>query len=205
MRDISWYDFIMAEERLKRKFFSQPTIKVAKGLLGKYLVRRVGKKQLVGKIVETEAYIGPNDKASHASFGKTERCKLMYGLPGIAYVYLIYGMYWMLNIVTEEKGKPCAILIRAVQPQLEIKKLDIEELKKLGAGPGKLCRWLKINKSFNGEDLTKSKRLLVIDSGERIKERQIIKKTRVGVNYAGEWAKKPWRFYIKNNPFVSKK
>jgi len=199
----------MAKKRLKRKFFNQPTLRVAKYLLGKYLVRKIGKNRLVGKILETEAYIGPNDRASHASFGKTERCKPMYDLPGIAYVYFIYGMYWMLNIVTEKKGRPCAVLIRAIEPlknqndKSKIKKL--KEFKKLGSGPGKLCRWMKIDGRFNGKDLTKSKNLFIVDSNEKIKERQIVSTTRIGVDYAGQWAKKPWRFYIKDNPFVSKK
>lgn len=218
----------MAKKRLKRKFFNQPTLKVAKYLLGKYLVRKIGKNRLVGKILETEAYIGPNDRASHASFGKTERCKPMYDLPGIAYVYFIYGMYWMLNIVTEKKGRPCAVLIRAIEPlknqkskrripsEYKNQKVDffemdkskikkLKEFKKLGSGPGKLCRWMKIDGRFNGKDLTKSKNLFIVDSNEKIKERQIVSTTRIGVDYAGQWAKKPWRFYIKDNPFVSKK
>lgn len=190
---------------MERSFFNQPTLRVAKQLLGKYLVRQIDRKKLVGRIVETEAYIGPNDKASHASFGKTKRCWPMYEQAGIAYVYLIYGMYWMLNIVTERKGKPCAVLIRAVEP-FQINRIqNLNKLRKLGAGPGRLCRWMKIDESFNGEDLTKSKRLFIVDKGEKVIKNQIVSATRIGVDYAGQWAKKPWRFYLKDNLFVSKK
>lgn len=192
--------------RLNRDFFNQPTIKVSKRLLGKFLVRQIGKKKLVGKIVETEAYIGPDDKASHASFGKTKRCKPMYDKAGIAYVYFIYGMYWMLNIVTEEEGKPCAVLIRAIEPKgIEHRTKNIGELKKLGSGPGKLCRWMEIDGNFNGEDLVTSKRLWIEDSGVKIKSTQIVAAKRIGVDYAGKWKDMPWRFCLKDNPFVSRR
>ncbi|MFZ5366103.1 MAG: DNA-3-methyladenine glycosylase [Patescibacteria group bacterium] len=195
--------------RLKRDFFAKETIWVAKNLLGKYLVRRLrGKKQLVGKIVETEAYIGPDDKASHAAFRKTKRCAPMYDKPGTAYVYFIYGMYWMLNIVTEEKGKPCAVLVRAIEP-IENEKIkmknDILKFKKLGSGPGLLCKWLAIDGSFNGEDLVKSQRLWLEEKGDRVRPCQIVATKRIGVEYAGPWKDKPWRFYLKKNPYVSRK
>ncbi len=200
--------------RLTRDFFSKPTLEVSKNLLGKLLVRQIGKRKLIGKIVETEAYIGPEDKASHAAFGKTKRCAPMYKEAGIAYVYFIYGMYWMLNVVTEEKGKPCAVLIRAVEPiepiGKEYKDLTLAELRKLGSGPGKLTRWLQIDGSFNGEDLTRSQRLWFEasadrDAADRDGPCQIVKAKRIGVDYAGEWKDKEWRFYLKHNPFVSKK
>lgn len=188
----------MRRKRLKRKFYIRPTLTVAKELLGKYLVRKIGKKKLVGKIIETEAYIGPEDRASHAYGGKiTERCKTEYLIGGHIYIYLCYGMYWQLNITTAREGEPECVLIRALEP--------INEKEKIASGPGKLCNWLKLNKSFDGEDLTKSKRIWVEDWGERIKKQQIVATTRVGIEYAGQWAKKPWRFYIKDNPFVSKK
>ncbi|MEW6171365.1 MAG: DNA-3-methyladenine glycosylase [Candidatus Omnitrophota bacterium] len=193
--------------RLQRDFFERKTIWVAKNLLGKYLVRRLkGKRQLVGKIVETEAYIGPNDKASHAAFGKTKRCAPMYDKPGTAYVYFIYGMYWMLNIVTEEKGKPCAVLIRSLEPQEKIlRNLDIKKLRDLGGGPGKLCHWMEIDGRFNGEDLVRSQRLWIEDRGVKIKPSEITSAKRIGVDYAGPWKDKPWRFYLKGNPFVSRR
>lgn len=196
--------FLQIKMRLSQDFFKKETIWVAKNLLGKYLVREFPNgTRLSGKIVETEAYIGPDDKASHASFGKTKRCWPMYEEAGTAYVYFIYGMYWMLNIVTEEKGKPCAILIRAVEPREN--KNDILKFRKLGSGPGLLCKWLKIDDSFNGEDLVKSKRLWIEDRGDRVRPSQIVATKRIGVEYAGVWKDKKWRFYIKDNLYVSRK
>jgi DNA-3-methyladenine glycosylase len=192
--------------RLKRSFFIRGTLTVAKDLLGKYLVRKIGRKKLVGKIVETEAYIGPEDRASHAYQGKvTPRNKTEYLTGGHVYIYLCYGMYWHLNITTSLAGKPECVLIRALEP------IDQKvKTKKISSGPGKLCNWLKLNKSFDGEDLTKSKRIWVATSpkgregpGEKLKRQQIVAAKRIGIDYAGSWAKKPWRFYIKGNPFVS--
>ncbi len=207
---------------LKREFFNRPTLKVAQELLGKYLVRRIiygssGKsgrqksKIMRGKIVETEAYIGPWDKASHAFGGKvTARNKIEYRGGGYCYIYLVYGMYWQLNITTEKEGKPECVLIRALEPvagnqNSGSKNFFNKDNKYLTNGPGKLCCWLKLDKSFYGEDLTKSKRLWVEDRGEKIKKSQIVKTKRIGIDYAEEWKDKPWRFYISNNPFVSKR
>ncbi len=179
-------------KKLSRKFYTRPTLKVAKELLGKYLVRKLGSRKLVGKIVETEAYIGPEDRASHSFGGKvTERCKTEYLEGGHIYIYLCYGMYWQLNITTSLAGKPECVLIRALEHPL-------------ATGPGKLCNYLKLNKSFDGEDLTKSKRIWIENRGERVKRQQVIATKRIGIDYAGLWAKKPWRFYLKNNSFVSK-
>ncbi len=195
-------------KRLPRKFYTQSTLKIAKQMLGKYLVRKIGSKKLIGKIVETEAYIGPEDKASHAYQGKiTERNKAEYLIGGHIYIYLVYGMYWQLNISTGNEGQPECVLIRALEPV--IKNLNIEskedmlKIKNLANGPGKLCRWLKLDKSFYGEDLVKSKRIW-LEEGEKIKPSQIIASKRIGIDYAEEWASVPWRFYIKNNPFVSR-
>ena len=202
-------------KRLSRNFYTQPTLKVAKEMLGKYLVRKIGKKKLVGKIVETEAYIGPEDKASHAyDYKATKRNKAEYLVGGHIYIYLVYGMYWQLNISTADEGQPECVLIRALEPVLvknpksEIrnpKQIQNSKFKIQNAtnGPGKLCKWLKLNKSFYGEDLTKSKRIWLED-GEKIKPNRIIASKRIGIDYAQEWAKKPWRFYIKDNPFISK-
>ena len=185
--------------RLKRSFYTRPTLVVAKDLLGKYIVRKIGTKKLVGKIVETEAYIGPKDKASHSYNWKiTDRNKAEYLKGGFIYIYLVYGMYWQFNITTSLKGKPECVLIRAIEPLEKIKP-------HLTNGPGKLCRWLKLDKSFYGEDLTKSKRIWLEDRGEKILKKEIVTTERIGIDYAQEWAKKPWRFYIKDNPFVSKK
>jgi DNA-3-methyladenine glycosylase len=192
------------KKKLKRDFFVQPTLKVAKELLGKYLVRKIGKKILVGKIVETEAYIGPEDKASHSFGGKiTKRNKAEYLVGGHAYIYLVYGMYWQLNITTFKAKMPECVLIRALEPLISNK--NLKEIKEIAKGPGKLCQWLKLDKSFYGEDLTRSKRLWLEDRQELIKENQIVAKPRIGIDYAGSyWSKKPWRFFIKDNHFVSK-
>lgn len=204
-------------KRLPRKFYIQPTLKVAKQMLGKYLVRKIGNKKLIGKIVETEAYIGPEDKASHAFGGKkTKRNRAEWLIGGHIYIYLVYGMYWQLNISTGKEEKPECILIRALEPISEIFKSKTQnakckitmqnskfyKLKNLANGPGKLCRWMKLDKSFYGEDLTKSKRIW-LEEGTKIKPNQIIASKRIGIDYAKEWAHKPWRFYIKDNPFIS--
>ena len=197
----------MRSKKLAREFYIRPTLEVAKELLGKYIVRKFRGKKLVGKIVETEAYIGPKDKASHAYGGKvTERNKAEYLIGGHVYIYLVYGMYWQLNISTEEEGKPECCLIRALEPinlQSQISKLKTTSqksnlLKNPADGPGKLCRWLKLDKSFYGEDLTRSKRIWLEDRGEKIKPSQIEKTARIGIDYAGPyWSKRKWRFLIK--------
>jgi len=189
-------------KRLPAKFYYQNTFKLARSLLGKFIVRKIGSKNLIGKIVETEAYYGPNDLASHASAGKTERTKIMFDKPGAAYIYLIYGMYYCFNIVTEAKDFPAAILIRALEPI---------NFSKEANGPGKLCRALKIDKKLNGENLITSKKLylaknLKSTSTEALKERRQIKSAkRIGVDYAGKYKDKLWRFYLKNNPYISHK
>jgi len=187
--------------RLKRSFFIRNTLTVAKELLGKYLIRKIGNRKLVGKIVETEAYIGPQDRASHAYGGKiTERSKTEYLEGGHIYIYLCYGMYWQLNITTSLAGKPECVLIRALEPVNSKLKS-----KKIASGPGKLCQWLKLDKSFDGEDLTKSKIIWLENRGEKILPSQIAKTKRIGIEYAGPWKDKLWRFYLKNNPFFSRK
>ena len=181
----------MRSRRLGRKFYQQPTLTVARELLGKYLVRKVGSKKLVGKIIETEAYIGPRDKASHAYGGKvTPRNRVEYEEGGHVYIYLVYGMYWQLNIITSRAGKPECVLIRA----LEVPGED----KNVASGPGKLCRYLQLDKSFYGEDLTRSKRIWIEDRGETASPAQIERTPRIGIDYAGPyWSRKKWRFLIK--------
>ena len=183
----------MKKKKLRRGFYTRPTLTVAKELLGKYIVRRIGKKELVGKIIETEAYIGPKDKASHAYGGKvTPRNQAEYLVGGHIYIYLVYGMYWQLNISTSEAGKPECVLIRALD----------SNLKNLASGPGKLCRYLKLDKSFYAEDLTKSKRIWLEDRSDlpvKIKPSQVVATKRVGIDYAGpHWANKKWRFLLKS-------
>ncbi len=179
-------------EKLSREFYKQPTLKVAKDLLGKYIVRVEKGKKLLGKIIETEAYLGPKDRAAHSYNGKvTPRNKIEYEEGGYIYIYLVYGMYWQLNIVTEDKGKPECVLIRAIDPGDE--KLSSSN------GPGKLCRYLRLDKSFYGEDLAKSKRIWLEDRQEEIKPSQILSTKRIGIDYAGKyWARRKWRFLIKD-------
>lgn len=155
---------------------------MARELLGKYLVRKIGSKIVRAKITETEAYCGPHDLACHASKGMTPRTKVMFGPPGHAYIYLIYGMYHCLNIVTEKEGNPSAVLIRG----LELDGMD---------GPGKLCRGLKIDKTLNGIDICGS-RYLWIENGAKVPKNKIKKSKRIGVDYAGKWKDKLWRFYL---------
>lgn len=202
-------------KKLNSKFYQQNTFQLAKALLGKYLVRKIGSKTLIAKIVETEAYYGHKDKASHASRGKTERTKVMFGQPGTAYIYQIYGMYFCLNIVTEPKDFPAAILIRALEPIEGIKYMQKNRKLKASAfilrpsaltnGPSKLCQALKIDKKLNGEDLISSNQLyLAQNPKEIIIPSQIQSAKRIGIDYAGSYKHKPWRFYLKDNTFVSK-
>lgn len=193
------------KKRITREFYNRSTLTVSKDLLGKYLVRKVGKKELAGKIVETEAYIGPKDKAAHTYGGKvTQRNRTVYLEGGRTYIYLCYGINWMLNLTTREKGIPECILIRAVEPSL-VGNGDPKGFKSLTNGPGKLCRWLRLDKTLDEEDLVKSKKFWLEDRGEGIKKSQIVVSKRIGIDYAGIWAEKPWRFYLKDNIFVSRK
>ncbi len=180
--------------RLQRAFFEQPTLKVASNLLGKYLVRKLSEgRTLIGRIIETEAYLGFQDRASHAFGGKTPRNEVMFGKPGYSYIYLIYGRYWCLNVVTEKEGYPAAVLIRGVEAFGSQDRLVLD-------GPGKVCRFFQIDNSLNKKDLTKLGELGIEDRGEVIPKKDIKKSPRIGVDYAGESAKLPWRFYIPINP-----
>ena len=187
--------------KLKRSFFTRPAPEVAKELLGKYIVRLYRGRKISGRIVETEAYCGPPDRGSHAFGGKvTPRNKIMYHRGGHVYIYFIYGMYWLFNITTGLHDHPEAVLIRAV-----------ELPKRAASGPGKFCQAFKLDKSFYGEDLTRSKKIWLEEGkakaearGRRPKE-IIAQGPRIGIEYAGPyWAKKPWRFWINNNPYVSR-
>jgi len=156
---------------------------VAKNLLGKTLMRKYRKKLIKGIITETEAYVGPNDKASHASRGRTERTKVMFGEPGTIYVYLIYGMHYCLNIVTEEKDYPAAVLIRGV----------LANGKHIN-GPGKVTKYFHIDKTLNQKPLGKKTGLWIErGTGKKLK---IKTDRRIGVDYAGKWAEKRWRFFV---------
>lgn len=200
----------MKNHRLSRNFFVRPTPIVARELLGKILIRKIGRKEIRTMITETEAYCGPRDLASHASKGRTKRTGVMFGPPGHAYVYLIYGMYHCLNIVTEAEGYPAAVLIRGVRVQGTgySKKSENKTTLKFSLapetynlkpeldGPGKLCRFLKIDKALNGEDTIKSRRLWIED-GKELKPAQIGKSKRIGVDYAGPYKNKLWRFFVR--------
>ena len=172
---------------LPRIYFNRPTLTVARSLIGKYLVRSIDGRMLAGKIVEVEAYVGPQDKACHASKGRTQRTDVMFGPGGVAYVYLIYGMYHCLNVVTEREEFPSAVLIRAIEIDGEL--LD---------GPGRLCRALQIDRRFNRMDLTTGESLWFEDRGVLVERGDVGAHLRVGVDYAGEWAKKPWRFRLRS-------
>ncbi len=190
-------------KKLKRRFFEKPTLKVAKELLGKYLVVKKRGKLLSGKIVETEAYIGKKDPASHAYRGVTPRTKLMFGKPGYAYIYLTYGMYYCLNFITEKEGFPAAVLVRAVEPKegldLMIKRRKIKKIENLTNGPGRLCKAFGLDKSLNGADIC-SDVIWIEDRGEN--PEKIVSASRIGIKVGKD---KKWRFYIAENGYVSKK
>ncbi len=193
--------------RLKRDFYRRSTLTVARELLGQRLVRIVDGQCLSGRIVEVEAYIGEDDAACHAACGRTPRNEVMYGPPGHAYVYFIYGMHHCLNVVTEEEGFPAAVLVRAIEP---LEGLEIMRHHRPGKpdgeltnGPAKLCQALAINRSFNGVDLCTSETLF-IEKGQRMTEEEIATSPRIGIK-ADELARSvPWRFYLKGNAFVSR-
>src|SRR5678816_1746500 len=170
---------------LPRAYFNRPTITVARSLVGKYLIRCIDGREIAGKIIEVEAYVGSQDKACHASKGRTETAEVMYGPGGVAYVYLIYGMYHCLNVVTEREEFPSAVLIRAVEIDGEL--ID---------GPGRLCRALQIDRRLNRVDLTSGESLWFEDRRVLVKGGDVVAHPRIGVDYAGEWAKKPWRFRL---------
>jgi DNA-3-methyladenine glycosylase len=179
-------------KKLGRSFFHQDAIKLARSLIGTILVHRVRGKEYRARIVETEAYLGPNDLASHSSKGMTKRTEVMFGPAGHAYVYLIYGMYNMLNIVAGKTGKAQAVLIRAAEP--------LDEWQADLSGPGKLTRALKIMRSYHSMDLCGDRLYLL--SGSRIRLR-IKRSKRIGVEYAKEWKDTLLRFYDADSPAVS--
>jgi DNA-3-methyladenine glycosylase len=193
-------------KKLPRSFYSRSTLQVAQDLVGRVLVRDFDGRRLSGKIVETEAYVGPHDLACHASKGHTPRTSIMFGPAGYAYVYMIYGFYFCLNVVTERKGYPAAVLIRGVEP---LENLDfMRDLRNnpkrdtnIASGPGKVCMAMSIDKRLNGEDLL-GETLWIEDRG--LDSGNILTSPRIGVDYAGEYKEKPWRFCLANNLHVSK-
>jgi DNA-3-methyladenine glycosylase len=180
--------------KLTRDFYDRDTIAVARELLGKCLVHRSNGVERVGRIVEVEAYLGPHDLAAHSARGLTKRTKVMFGPPGHAYVYMIYGIYYCMNVVTEREGHASAVLLRAVEP---VKNIDGRT-----QGPGLLCKAMQVDRRLNAHDLT-SDDFFIAESPEAGPP-AIVKRPRVGVDYAGAWAKRHLRFYIRGNPFVSR-
>jgi DNA-3-methyladenine glycosylase len=179
-------------KKLGRSFFHQDAIKLSRALIGTILVHRVRGNEYRARIVETEAYLGPNDLASHSSKGRTKRTEVMFGPAGHAYIYLIYGMYNMFNIVAGKTGKAQAVLIRAAEP--------LDEWQADLSGPGKLTRALKITRSYHGMDLCGD--ALYLLSGSRIRPR-IKRSKRIGIQYAKEWKDALLRFYDAESAAVS--
>jgi DNA-3-methyladenine glycosylase len=176
---------VTRQQILPVSFYARPTVTVARSLLGRYLVREIPGGLRAGRIIEVEAYVGPRDLACHASKGRTKRTEVLFGPAGKAYVYLIYGMYHCLNVVTQGIDFPAAVLIRAVEDESGL--ID---------GPGRICRAYRIDRTLNCHDLTIGELLWLEDRGERIPRSQIRAHPRIGVDYAGEWAAKPWRFRL---------
>src|SRR3569623_2790312 len=181
-------------QKLPRDFYDRSTALVARDLLGKFLVHETGERTLIGKIVETEAYLGAHDLAAHSSKGMTARTRIMFGPPGFAYVYLIYGMHHCMNVVTEPAVNGAAVLIRALEP--------VSELEGNTRGPGFLCRAMHIDRSLNGEDLCGGRLFIAAPFAQS--RAAIVRRPRIGVAYAGEWADRPLRFYIEHNRFISR-
>jgi len=190
---------------LPREFYARPVLTVARACIGKLLVHRTTSGVVAGRIVETEAYRGPEDRAAHSFNGRrTARTEVMYGAPGFAYIFFVYGMHYQFNIVTTREGDPHAVLVRAVEPMLGVEQMA--ERRKLAPtsreltnGPGKLCQAFGIGKSDYGADLCGSR--LFLADGPRTKTQA---SARIGIQYAQEWAEKPWRFFDPKSPYVSR-
>ena len=185
---------------LNTTFYERGTLKVARALVGKKLVRQIGGLELSGMIVETEAYCGEEDSACHAHRGKTKRNSVMFGPPGHAYVYFTYGMHYLLNMVTEAEGKPCAVLIRAILPIAGLEEMEARRKRQgpeLTNGPAKLCQALGIDKSLNGWDLTAGDQIWVEDY-KTIPAKRVTATPRIGIAYAMEKHRNAlWRFVYK--------
>jgi DNA-3-methyladenine glycosylase len=183
-------------QKITRDFYARDTLTVARELIGMHLVHAEGGKLRAGRIVETEAYQGPQDLAAHSSRGRTRRTEVMFGPPGHAYVYFIYGFWHCLNVVTEAEGVPHAVLLRALEPVIGIEHKTW--------GPGLLCRAMHIDKRLNGADLCGD--VLWLERPRppaRRRAPRIGRSARIGVEYAGEWARRPWRFYDEDSRYVS--
>jgi DNA-3-methyladenine glycosylase len=181
-------------QKLPREFYDRDTVLVARELLGKYLVHVAGGIERIGRIVETEAYLGPQDLAAHSARGRTARTEVMFGPPGHVYVYMIYGMHFCMNVVTQREGHASAVLLRALEP--------VKNLQTSAKGPGLLCKAMHIDKRHNGHDLISEN--LYIAGPAQSPRITIVKRPRVGVDYARHWARRLLRFYIKGNAYISR-
>jgi DNA-3-methyladenine glycosylase len=196
---------------LEKSFYQQEVMTVARELLGKILIHESTEGVTSGRIAETEAYMGPEDQAAHSSGGRrTARNEVMYGPKGHAYVYFIYGLYWCFNVTAGAvPGKPEAVLLRALEPvagqDIMAKRRGVAEgnIVNLTNGPSKLCMAMGISKLQNEADLTAPP--LYINDAPSVPKEEIVETTRIGVDYAGEWKSKPWRFYLKGNHYFSVK
>jgi DNA-3-methyladenine glycosylase len=178
---------------LPRAFYARGTLRVAREMLGQILVHQTSDGvRRAGRIVETEAYVGPDDRASHARVGRRGRASVMYGPPGVAYVYLVYGLHHCFNAVTEAEAVPGAVLVRAIEPLAGADR---------GSGPALVCRALRIDRTCTGLDLTRS--ALVLEAAPPVADAEVAVGPRIGVAYAGEWATRPWRFWVAASAAVS--
>ena len=198
----------MSARALPRRLYLQPTLRVARALLGKTLVYDGPEGRTAGRIVEVEAYRGPADRAAHSSGGRrTPRNEVMYGPPGYAYVYFIYGMYFCMNVVCQPAGVPEAVLLRALEPlegvELMRRQRELAEGPewRLCRGPGALCRALGIGRAENGADLVRGP-LRIVDAPP-VPAARVARTARIGVAYAGADAARPWRFLVRGSPAVS--
>lgn len=188
-------DALRALRPLPRSFYNRKAPTVARGLLGKLLVHRVDGVFRVGRIVEVEAYLGPGDLAAHTARGETPRTRAMFGPPGHIYVYLVYGLHHCMNVVTEPEGVGTAVLVRALEP--------VANLPVPANGPGRVCKAMAIGLEHYGHDLLSD--TLFVAAPPVAHRIHVVARPRVGVDYAGEWAAKPLRFYIEGNRCVSKR
>lgn len=195
--------------QLGYNFFAQDTLTVARNLLGQVLVHEVDGQRLAGRVVECEAYTGWDDMASHGYRGPTPRNEVMFGPVGVSYVYLIYGMYWLLNVVAKPPGVdyPAAVLLRAIEP---VEGLDMMAGRRAGrpmvewtSGPGRLTMALGIDKAQHGLDLTAPGSPLRFERGEPVPDEAVRTGPRIGVNVPEPWISKPWRFWVADCPYVS--
>jgi DNA-3-methyladenine glycosylase len=181
--------------KLPRSFYARPALAVAPDLLGLHLVRNDAGTLRIGRIVETEAYMGPEDLAAHSAGGRrTARTEVMFGPPGRAYVYFIYGFWNCLNVVTSPVGIPHAVLLRAIEP--------VAHVDHGTWGPGLLCRALGVDRTLNSADL-RGNALWIERPARPARRARIGSGPRIGVDYAGDWARRPWRFFDRDSPFVS--